>query len=161
MTLTAMEILERCRRAEDDKRRLQERIDMYWDAAGHMTASLDGIGARSTGEADHTGALLAKIDAVEREIKQRDDEYNVEVLAASQLLETLPDLECSIMTGFYIRRESLKEICANKNRSYGHVSRCKSMATRRLRAISAEEVMKLLPEWYINGEYKRIKSKHK
>ena len=65
------------------------------------------------------------------------------------------------MTGFYIRRESLKEICANKNRSYGHVSRCKSMATRRLRAISAEEVTRLLPEWYVEGEYKRIKSKHK
>ena len=155
MTLTAMEILERCRRAEDDKRRLQERIDIYWDVAGHMTASLDGIGSRSTGEVDHTGAVISKIDAVERKIKQRDDEYNAEVLAASQLLERLPDFECSIMTGYYIRRKSIKEICASTKRSYGHVSRCKTAATRRLRAISAEEVMRLLPEWYIKGENKQ------
>ena len=149
MALTAMEILERCRRAEDDKRRLRERIDMYWDTAEHMTASLDGIGSRSTGEADHTGALLAKIDAVEREIKQRDEEYTAEITAACQLLETLPDLECSIMTGYYVRRQSLKEICADKKKSYGHVSRCKTAATRPLRAISEGEVIKLLPDWYI------------
>ena len=45
MALTAMEILERCRRAEADKRRLRERVEMYRDAAAlHQDQSQLGGG---------------------------------------------------------------------------------------------------------------------
>lgn len=157
MTLTAMAILERCRRAESEKRRLIEKINMYRDTAGHMTASLDGIGARSTGEADHMTTMVAKIDAVERELRQRDKEYTAEMGAACQLLEALPDLECSIMSRFYVRGQTLRTIARDLGYSYGHVCHCKTDATRRLRALGEGEVMRLLPQWYIIEDEKRRK----
>lgn len=159
MTLTAMEILERCRRAEEEKRRLTEKINMYRETAGHLTASLDGIGARSTGEADHMTTMVAKIDAVERELRQRDKEYTAEMNAACQLLEALPDLECSIMSRFYVRGQTVKAIAKDLGYSYGHVSRCKTEAIRRLREIGEGEVMRLLPIWYIIEDEKRSKGK--
>ena len=109
MTLTAMEILERCRRAEGEKRRLKERADMIRDTAGHMTASLDGIGARSTGETDHMLTMVGMLDTVERELKQRDREYTAEVAAACQLMDMLPPMECSVLSRYSIRQTSFSK----------------------------------------------------
>lgn len=155
MTLTAREILERCRRAEAEKRRLQERVDMYRDTAGRMTASLDGIGARSTGEADHMATIVGEIDAVERELRQRDREYTAEVAAASQLLDMLPALECSIMSRYYVRRQSLHAIALELGYSYSYVRSCKAGACRQLDQLGEGEVMRLLPVWYIIEDEQR------
>lgn len=65
------------------------------------------------------------------------------------LLEALPDLECSIMSRFYVRGQTVKAIAKDLGYSYGHVSRCKTEAIRRLREMGEGEVMRLLPIWYI------------
>jgi hypothetical protein len=155
MTLTAMEILERCRRAEGEKRRLKERADMIRDTAGHMTASLDGIGARSTGETDHMANMVAMLDGVERELQQRDREYTAEVAAACQLMDMLPALECSIMSRYYIRGQTLRKIAQDTGYSYSYVCRCKASGRQQLLQLGEGEIMRLLPQWYIIEDEKR------
>lgn len=152
MELTAMVILERCRRAEAEKRRLREKIDMYRESAGHMTASLDGIGSRSTGDTDRMAAYVARIDAAERALRQRDREHTAEVAAACRLLELLPDLECGIMNRFYVRGQSLNAIAQALHYSYSHVAHRKLEAVKMLREVPEAEVIMLLPAWYVYGE---------
>lgn len=155
MALTAMEILERCRRAEADKRRLRERVEMYRDAAGRMTASLDGIGARGTGEADHMAAIVGEIDGVERQLRQREREESAEIAAALQLLDTLPPLECLVLNRYYLRRETLNAIAVGLGYSYGYTRGKKADGCRLLRDWGEGEVMRLLPQWYIIEDEKR------
>ncbi len=155
MTLTAMEILERCRRAEGEKRRLKERADMIRDTAGHMTASLDGVGSRSTGAGDRMVGLMARLEEAEQALKQRDQEYTAEVAAACQLLDRLPPLECGIMTRYYIRGETLKVISTAMGYSYGYICNNKTAACRQLKKLGVDEVLRVLPTWYIIEEEKR------
>lgn len=155
MTLTAMEILERCRRAEGEKRRLKERADMIRDTTGHMTASLDGIGARSTGETDHMLTMVGMLDAVERELKQRDREYTAEVAAACQLMDMLPPMECSVLSRYYIRGQTLRSIAQDMGYSYSYVSRCKASGCQLLLGLGEGEIMRLLPQWYVIEDEKR------
>lgn len=155
MTLTAMEILERCRRAEGEKRRLKEWADMIRDTAGHMTASLDGIGARSTGAGDRMVGLMARLEEAEQALKRRDQEYTAEVAAACQLLDHLPPLECSVMSRFYIRGQSLRAIAADMGYSYGYVRGIKSDGCKQLQRLGEGEVMRVLPSWYIIENEKR------
>ena len=155
MTLTAMEILERCRRAEAEKRRLQEKVDMIRDMAGHMTSSLDGVGSRSTGGGDHMAAMMARLEAAELEVQRRDRAYTAEVTAACQLLDRLPPLECSIMTRYYIRGETLRAISKGMGYSYGYICNSKTSACRQLKRLGEGEVLRLLPGWYIVEDEKR------
>lgn len=155
MTLTAMEILERCRRAEGEKRRLKERADMIRDTAGHMTSSMDGIGARSTGETDRMATMVGMLDAVERELDQRDHEYTAEVAAACQLLDMLPALECGVMSRYYIRGQTLRSIARDMGYSYSYISRCKVSGCQHLLQLGEGAVMRLLPQWYIIENEKR------
>ncbi len=155
MTLTAMEILERCRRAEGEKRRLKERADMIRDTAGHMTASLDGIGARSTGAGDRMVGLMARLEEAEQALKQRDQEYTAEVAAACQLLDRLPPLECGIMTRYYIRGETLRAIATEMGYSYGYICNSKTAACRQLKKLGEGDIMRVLPQWYIIEDEKR------
>jgi len=155
MTLTAMEILERCRRAEGEKRRLKERADMIRDTASHMTASLDGIGSRSTGAGDRMVGLMARLEEAEQALKQRDLEYTAEVAAACQLLDWLPPLECSVMSRYYIRGQSLRSIAADMGYSYSYVRGLKSEGCKQLNRIGEGLALGLLPQWYIIEDEKR------
>ena len=150
MILTAMEILERCRRAEAEKRRLQEKVDMIRDMAVRMTSSLSGVGARSTGGGDHMAAMMARLEAAEQDVQRRDREYTAEVAAACQLLDRLPPLECSVMSRFYIRRQSMRAIAADMGYSYSHVCHCKADGCQRLKAMPEDIVLGMLPHWYID-----------
>lgn len=146
MAITAMTILERCRSAEADRRRMLARIERYRDAAGRMTAALDGIGGgRSTGESDRMAAIVGEIDEVERQLRQREREYGAELAAANRLLDALTPVEGEIMGRFYIRRQALKVIASEIGYSYGYVCNTKSATARVLRGLPAEG---MLPEWY-------------
>ena len=157
MTLTAKEILERCRRAGAEMRRLHEKVDMYRDTAGRMTASLDGIGARSTGESDHMATIMSEIDSVERDLRQRDREYTAEVAAACKLLDMLPALECSVLNRYYVHGQNLRIIAQELGYSYNYVRNCKAAGCRQLASLGEGEVMQLLPYWYIIEDEKREK----
>ena len=157
MTLTAKEILERCRRAGAEMRRLHEKVDMYRDTAGRMTASLDGIGARSTGESDHMATIMGEIDSVERDLRQRDREYTAEVAAACKLLDMLPALECSVLNRYYVHGQNLRVIAQELGYSYNYVRNCKAAGCRQLASLGEGEVMRLLPYWYIIEDCRSVR----
>lgn len=146
MAMTAMTILERCRSAEADKRRLLGRIDRYRDMAGRITATLDSIGGgRSTGESDRMAGVVGEIDALERQIRQREREYGAELAAANKVLDGLPSVAGEIMSRFYIRRQPLRMIASEMGYSYGYVRNTKSSTARELRAMPMAGKM---PDWY-------------
>lgn len=147
--MTAMQIFERCKAADGDKKALRDRITRYRESATRMSAALDGVGARSTAEPDKLSAIMAEIDALEREIRQRDQEYAAEVAAACKLLDMLPDVECKIVNRFYIDGTPLTVIARELSYSYGYVRTVKSAACNHLDGIPEAMVSALLPEWYL------------
>lgn len=155
MTLTAMVIMERCRSAERELRMLGERAARYRDATQRLTSTLDGVGARGTGESDRLSAIIGEIDELERRMACRKKEYSAEVAAAMRLADMLPGMECVIIGRYYIGRQTLKAIAAELKYSYGYVRSCKSDGCARLREVPEGTVLGLLPGWYIIEDEKR------
>ena len=155
MTITAMVILERCRAAEKEIRLLREKIARYHDAARRMTAALDGVGGRSSGEADRLAAITGEIDALERRVKAREAAYSAEVAAACRLLDLLPSMETLILHRYYLKRQTLSAVAAELGYSRGYIRNLKGAACARLGALGEGEVLRLLPQWYIIEEEKR------
>ncbi|MBR6571539.1 MAG: hypothetical protein IKK75_13910 [Clostridia bacterium] len=148
--MTAMQVFERCKDVESDKQALRERITRYHESAARMSATLDGIGARSTAESDKLSAIMAEIDLLERSIGQRDKEYAAELAAACKLLDMLPRIECKIIDSFYIKGKSLANIARELSYSYGYVRTTKSQACAHLGDIPEDMVAQLLPDWYLD-----------
>ena len=155
MKLTALEILERCRRAEAEQQRLREKRESYLDAATGMGIRLDGIGSRGSGGQDRMGSIVGEIDAVERALKRRSEEYAAEVLAAGRLLDLLPVQERRVLRGCYLQKLPLKNVAAELGYSYGYVRSLKAAGRRRLGSVPVREVEALLPEWYVADERKK------
>ena len=155
MTITAMDILTRCRAAERELRLLGERAARYRDASQRMTSTLDGVGSRATGESDRMAAMVAEIDDLERRIVTRNREYRAEVAAACKLLDMLPSMEGIILNRFYVRRQPLKAIAVELGYSYGYVRSCKAEGCNRLKQVPEGVILALLPPWYINDDEKR------
>ena len=148
--MTAMQIFERCKAAESDKRALRERITRYRESATRMSTALDGIGARSTAEPDKLSAIMAEIDLLERSIRRRDEEYAAELAAACRLLDMLPETECKIIDGFYIQGKPLTIVAREMSYSYGYIRTMKSTACFHLDEIPEGMVATLLPSWYMD-----------
>lgn len=149
--MTAMHIFVRCKYAESDKKAMRDRITRYRESATRMSAALDGVGARSTAEPDKLAAILAEIDSLEREIKQRDQEYAAEVAAACKLLDMLPEVECEIVNRYYIGNTPLTIIARDMSYSYGYVRTIISTARGHLEDIPEAMVASLLPSWYLDA----------
>lgn len=148
--MTAMQIFERCKAAEGDKKKLRDRITRYRESATRMSAALDGVGAHRTAEPDKLAAIMAEIDTLEREIKERDHEYAAEVAAACKLLDMLPETECKIVNSYYIDGTPLTVIAREMSYSYGYVRTVKSAACAHLDDIPEAMVATLLPSWYLD-----------
>ena len=152
MTLTALEILERCRRAEVERARLREKCQTYRDIATHMGVRMDGIGSHGSGGQDRMAAIVGEIDAAERALKKRSDEYAAEVVAAGRLLEQLPVQERCVLRDFYLKHQPLKTVASALGYSYGYVRSLKAAGRRRLGSVPAEAVEAMLPGWYVEAE---------
>lgn len=155
MTITAMVILERCKAAQRELRLLGEKADRYRDASQRMTSTLDGAGARATGESDRMAAMVAEIDDLERRIAARRREYTAELAAACKLLDMLPGVECRILSRFYVRHQPLKAIANDLGYSYGYVRTLKALGRERMERVPEGTVLGLLPAWYIIDNEKR------
>jgi len=147
--MTAMWIFDRCKLAAGDKKALRDRITRYRESATRISAALDGVGARGTAEPDKLLAIMAEIDELERSIQQRDREYAAEVAAACKLLDMLPDVECKIVSRYYIDGVALNTIAREMSYSYGYVRTVKSAACTHLDDIPEAMVAALLPAWYV------------
>lgn len=150
--MIAMQIFERCRAAEGDKRAMRERIKRYMESATRITAALDGVGERSTDEQDKLAAIMGEVDELEQAIKAREKRYAVEVAAACKLLDMLPEQECRIINGYYLDGTALTVLAKKLSYSYGYVRTIKSQACAHLDSIPEAMVAQLLPAWYLENE---------
>lgn len=148
--MTAMQIFERCKALDGDKKALRDRITRYRESATRMGAALGSIGSRSTAESDKLAAIMGEIDELERGIKQRERQYTAEVAAACKLLDVLPETECKIIDRYYISGEPLTAIARSMAYSYGYVRTVKSAACAHLESIPEAMVAALLPSWYLD-----------
>ena len=149
--MTAMQILERCRAAENDKQTMRDRIRRYRESATRVTAALDGIRAGGSSQ-DKLAEIMAEIDQLERAIAQRDLEYAAEAAAACKLLDMLPENESKVLDRYYLYGNPLTAIARELSYSYGYVRTLKSAACLHLENIPESMVGALMPAWYIECE---------
>ena len=149
--MTAMEIMERCRRADAERRAMESRIQRYRDSVTRVTSAIGGVGSRGTSEQDRMATVMGEIDALERENEQRTRAYAAEIACANRLLDGLPETEARVLSLYYIRALTLGAIARELKYSYGYVRALKASGCRYLREVPEADVMQLLPAWYEGG----------
>ena len=144
-----MELMERCRRIDADRRSLRERIQRWWDVANRMGGgSYDLSGVHGGSGGDRMADIMGELDQAERSLQRREREYQAEIVAVNALLEPLPDLDQAIMHRYYISGDTLSAIATGLGYSYGYVRVRKSAACSRLEQLTPQKVARLLPGWY-------------
>ena len=149
--MEAMEILRRCREASGEIARLRVRIQQRRDAMTSIGAAPpdDKGGSRARGDPDRIGRLVAEVDALEKAIEGREQEYAVETAAACVLLDTLPELDSRVLHAYYVKRESVTVIARRLKYQDGYLRKVKSRGEKALTALPGETVTAALPAWYI------------
>lgn len=152
--MKAMTIMRRCRAAQEEIERIQQRIDSRWevlDGIGAPTADPNG-GSRSTGDRDKTGRILGDIDVLEREKEARKEAWNAEKVAALSLLDMVPELEGKILHDYYVRRMDTGGIARKRKYTAGYVRKVKRSGEQLLEMLGEERVRSTLPGWYLRKE---------
>ena len=152
--MNAMTIMRRCRAAQDDTERIQQRIEQRRDLLDSISAPpMDpNGGGHGSGDKDKTGRILADIDLLEREKAARQEAWNAERVAALSLLEMVPDLEGKILHDYYVKRMDTGEIARKRKYTAGYVRKTKRSGEQLLEMLGAERVKSVLPAWYLNKE---------
>lgn len=147
--MTAMELLERCRGMQADRRGLQEKIQRWYDSATRMGGgSFDSSGVHGGNGDDRMASVMAEIDRLERLLKEREQMYTTELLVANRLLDQLPELQRTIMARYYLEGMTLSAVAKAIGYSYGYVRVQKSEACAKMNRIPTKEIGALLPVWY-------------
>lgn len=147
--MKAMTILQRCRSAEADKRRIRQQIARRRDAITCITPRMDGDGGgHAAAEQDKIGAFVEAVDELERRLKLREQAQSVEIAAACALLDALPENEGAVLHQYYVRRSKITAIAARLGYSEGHTRRLKAEGERLLDALPDSAVDAALPAWY-------------
>lgn len=149
--MKAMTILRRCRAAQADEERLQERIWQRRDVLESVSAPQGDPngGSRAQGDRDKIGAILGDIDQLERELQERKEAELAEKAAAVVLLDMVPDLERKVLYDYYVRRWDTGEIARKEKYTAGYVRKTKRNGEQLLDMLGPERVAAALPAWYI------------
>lgn len=149
--MQAIDILQRCRDATGDIRRLAQRIQRRRDALTSISAPLPDPngGSHEQNDPDKISRVEAEIDALERKKRAREDAQRAEVAAACVLLDSLPELEGSVLHGFYIKQESTAGIAKRLRYQDSYIRKVKISAEKALKEIPPEQVAAALPPWYL------------
>lgn len=147
--MKAIMILTRCRNAERDERRIRQQIAQRREAMESVTPNMDAVGGgHGSAQSDKMAALVAQIDELERELKQRQKEHRVEVVAGCTLLDRLPEGESAVLHKYYLMREKVEAIANGLGYTAGYVRNLKSDGERLLQNMPDNVVDALLPDWY-------------
>ena len=149
--MNALDIMKRCRAAESDIGRLQQRIDQRRDVLTSLSApQADPTGgSRGTGDKDKTGRIIAEIDELERERDARREAWEAEKVAACALVDMVPDLEGRILFDYYVRGMDTVQTAKKEKYQTSYVRRVKRDGERLMEMLSPEKVRSTLPTWYI------------
>lgn len=154
--MDAMTILRRCREAGHDIERLEQLIAQRREV-------LDGLsgpqmdpngGGRGGADPDKVGRIVADIDELERKKQRREDEHEVEKVAATAMMDWLETTEGKVIFEFYVNNLTTAQIAKAKNYSQGYVRKVKANAEGKLRMVSEERISELVPRWYLEGRNK-------
>jgi chromosome segregation ATPase len=155
--MKAMTMLDRCRNAESDMRRLRQRIQQRREAAECITPKVDAIGGgRGTSDPDKIATLVAAINELEAELKAREQARRVEAAAACALLDALPEYESAVLHQFYVQRAKVSSIAKKLRFTEGYIRKLKAEGEKLLGVLPSADVDKTLPAWYLR-EYPEIK----
>ena len=119
--MRAITILQRCREAEQDLRRIRQRIERRREAAESVTPRINAGGGRSTAESDKIAAFVAAITELEADLRGREQARRVEVAAACVLLDCLPENESAVLHQFYIKRQKIPAIARKLGFTEGYI----------------------------------------
>lgn len=156
--MNAMTILRRCRAAETDIRKLDERIDRRREELTSLQAPQadPNGGSRGSGDKDKNGRLLAEIDELERKKADREDEQQAERSAALTLVEMVPDLEGRVLYLYYAKKPEKRgeqwdtgRIARKEHLTPGYVRKVKRNAEQLLDMVGQDLVDATLPAWYL------------
>lgn len=152
--MEAITILERCRNAAGDIRRMTQSIRQRREALYSISPSQadPNGGSRSQGDQDKIGKLLADIDALETSLKARKQTRPVELAAACVLLDQLPELESEVLHSYYIKHEETPGIAKRKKYQESYIRKVKNRAEKALAELTPEQVAATLPAWYLREE---------
>lgn len=146
--MNAIDILNRCRSAQADIRRLEERIARYRDCATDSSAHINPNGRVQGSGSDSLAEFAAEICDCEEERDKRKREYKAESYCACKLLDRLPETECSVLYRFYMSGQTVDGIAAAIGLTANYVKRKKADGLARLAQIDRKIVLEMLPEWY-------------
>ena len=157
--MKAMTILKRCRAADADIARLQQRIDQWHDVLTSLSAPQadPNGGSRGSGDKDKTGRIWAEIDALEREKARRQEAAEAERVAARALMDLVPDLEGKILFRYYISGWETPRIAKAEKYTAGYVRKVKRGAEQLLEMLDPERVDGTLPPWYLREKGEKAK----
>ena len=149
--MEAITILKRCRAAAGDIRRLTQRIQQRRDAMTSIASPQADPNGGSHGQSDpdKIGRMLAEIDDLEQNLEARKQARTVEIAAACVLLDKLPELESSVLHGYYIRQESTANIARRLKYQDSYLRKVKVNAEKALGELTADQVAAALPSWYL------------
>lgn len=147
--MRAITILKRCREAEQDMRRIRQRIQQRREAAESVTPKANAIGGgRGTVEPDKIAAFVAAITELEADLQAREQARRVEAAAACVLLDRLPENESAVLHQFYIKRLKIPAIAHELGFTEGYIRKLKTVGERLLDELPRETVLGALPGWY-------------
>lgn len=150
--MTALEVLERCRGAESDLRRLKLRIRQRRDAAACISPKMDDIGGgHGSGPKDKLAENVADIDRLGHEYDARQEQYAAEIAAACVLLDALPENISNVLHRYYVKHEKISVTATALNFTEGYIRRMKGEGEERLMAVPEAEVAKMFPAWYMRS----------
>lgn len=149
--MKAMDILKRCRSAEEDKTRLSQLIEQRRELLDGLTGPrMDANGGgRGSPDPDKTGRLMADIDELERKKAEREEEQEVEKVATTSMMDWLSLTEGKILHLYYIGGMNTSEIGRKEKYTVGYVRKEKRKAEGKLEMLSEEQVATLVPRWYL------------
>ncbi len=156
--MKAITILNRCRGAEEEIRRLREKARQRREAASSLAApQADPNGGSRGGNPikDKIGEILADADVLERKADERNEAWQVESVASMALLDMIPDLESQVLYLYYVQKESTTSIARKKKYQTGYVRKVKRRAEQLLDMLSEPRVDSTLPPWYLAREKER------
>jgi hypothetical protein len=146
--MNAVDILNRCRDAIGEIKRLEARKARLLECATNATSRLNPTGGSRSGMTDKVSGFAADIDECDRALSARRRAYDVELRAACRLVDMLPEPECGVLYRYYVQGQTVGGIVSALNYSPSYVKQTKRSGLRAAEAIPREAVAALLPDWY-------------
>jgi hypothetical protein len=145
--MTALELMAACRRDNQEKARLEARVEELDDAITCISA-FGGAGGRGS-VSDRFAAYSARKDELERRLKQVKRALAAEIAACILLSDALPDTQRRAMRGFYCYGKSVSILSEEMHYTPRNVYKALAAGREAAEKISGETVLDKLPPWYL------------